>query len=224
MIKTKDKRITKIYAISIIGFIAIALILGATIFNKPAQAVVAQDEAVNLSLSEKALDKILGALGLNVPVLEPVTSLGAVSGPDRFNPCESRDGILECFTTRALTTSTTTICAIQSPVATSTLQSAGLNLTLSSTTASLITVAKATTAFATTTALATTSIAANALGAFTSASTTAATTQTVVSQKLTDVIFGPSEYIVWGMQDTTAEATAGSFSPTGKCHAIFEVF
>lgn len=109
----------------------------------------------------------------------------------------------------SLEAASTTICALQSPAATSTLQSASVLLTTSSTSASTITLAKAATAFATTTLLNTGAVAAGA-----QATIIASTT----SQGGTDQasVFGPSQWFVAGMSGGT-----GTFSPSGVCSAVW---
>jgi hypothetical protein len=108
----------------------------------------------------------------------------------------------------SLTTATTTVCAIQSPAATSTLIYGAVNFTTSSTTASTVTLAKSATAFATTTSLGASAIAANAQGIIVASSTPTAGQTTV---------FGPSEWFVVGMQ-----GGVGTFSPVGSCVATWQ--
>lgn len=108
------------------------------------------------------------------------------------------------------TTATTTVCAIQSPNATSSLEGGGVRMTVSSTTASIVTIAKAATAFATTTLINSASVGANAQATLLAASTT------LSSLEQTNRIFAPSTWLVVGMQGGT-----GTFSPTGSCSAIF---
>lgn len=106
----------------------------------------------------------------------------------------------------ALTQASTTICAIQSPVSTSTLQAANIKLDTSSSTASVITIAKASTAFATTTTIGSQyTVSANAQ-AFIQASTSPAAGAVTV--------FGPNQWLVVGMQGGT-----GTFSSVGSCAA-----
>lgn len=110
----------------------------------------------------------------------------------------------------ALQTSTTTVCAIQSPAATSTLLSAGIGFKVSSTTASTVTMARGATAFATTTKLGSVSLAANAKGTVMATTTTSPGTDG-------DSVFPPSYWFVVGMA-----GGIGTFSPSGTCHASFE--
>jgi hypothetical protein len=109
-----------------------------------------------------------------------------------------------------LTAATTTVCALQSPAATSTLVRGGVRLSVSSTTASTVTIAKATTAFATTTWLTNESVGANAQATIIVPATTTPTGQAFQ-------IFAPNEWLVVGMS-----GGVGTFSPTGVCQATWE--
>lgn len=106
----------------------------------------------------------------------------------------------------ALTQATTTPCAIQSPNATTTLMSAALVETVSSTTASTITLATSTTAFATTSLITTATIGANAQGELT---WDAGANNSTIS---------PNTWLVFGQSGGN-----GTFSPTGVCTALLEV-
>lgn len=129
-----------------------------------------------------------------------------------FTTLSSANGISNggIFTTAvrsaALTQATTTPCAIQGPNATSTVASASLLLTVSSSTASVITIATGANAFATTTLLGSGSIAANAMGTIFAAGTS------------TQAVLAPSQWVVFGMS-----GGIGTFSPTGVCEATFQV-
>lgn len=84
-------------------------------------------------------------------------SVGAISGPNipySYLQWGAGFGVTKNPTSYPLTTGTTTPCAIPSPAATSTLRSAGITETVSSTTASRIVIAKAANPYATTTQLA----------------------------------------------------------------------
>jgi hypothetical protein len=146
----------------------------------------------------------------NVVTEKIVERLGGVSGPDTYFPYTANNNLQKYGETKGLTTATTTVCAIKSPSATSTLVFGGINFQTSSTTATTVTLAKAATGFATTTALNTLSLGANAQGAQIATSSTAAVG--VVSNN----IFGPNEYFVVGMA-----GGIGNFSPVGTCSAEF---
>jgi hypothetical protein len=132
----------------------------------------------------------------------------AVSSPDVNSPYFSFGGVRRwAGHTENLTAATTTVCAIQSPAATSTLLSANIRLDVSSTTASIVTMAKANSAFATTTNIGSTGVVAGA-----QATIIASTTPTA---NLT--VFSPNQWFVVGMAGGT-----GTFSPSGVCQAVWE--
>lgn len=142
--------------------------------------------------------------------------VGALPGPDISSPY-LRFGrgysVRRWATAIPFTAATTTVCAIQSPAATSTLVAGGVRFTVSSTTASTVTIAKAATAFATTTLINVASVGANAFATVLAASTTES------SLAQTNRIFGPNEWLVVGMA-----GGVGTFTPTGICQATFEEF
>ena len=146
--------------------------------------------------------------------------VGAVTGPDSFFDYVANNDLQKFGQTKPLTTATTTVCAIKSPTATSTLSLGGVKLIVSSTTASVVTIAKATTAFATTTRLSRASVAAGAQITLTVfvASTTGVygSLGQIHTADETDIIFAPNTFMVVGM-----EGNIGTFSPTGSCSAEF---
>lgn len=140
----------------------------------------------------------------------PIVS--SVTGPDSFYPCETHNGVGMCFTRKPLNTASTTICAIQSPNATSTLtEYSGFIETISSTTvASSITVAKASTPYATTTQIGTT------IAVAAGAQVTGIASTTIPQQGAGANIFAPNQWLVIGQQ-----GGVGTFSPKGVCEASF---
>ncbi len=212
---TNDKKVMRIYAI---GVIVIALLLGIAVMlatkEPTAQAQVSSDSAVSLSMSEKALDKILGALGLGLGLgsQEAEVAIGGTNPdiPSTYLKWGQGFGVRLYASSLPLTTSTTTVCAIQSPAATSTLQSGGVLFTTSSTTAAVVTLAKATTAFATTTVIG-------------NEYTIAADGQALIIASTTPTdgvtVFAPSSWFVVGMQ-----GAPDFYSPVGRCHATFEEY
>jgi len=133
-------------------------------------------------------------------------------------------GVNTCYTRKAFSTATTTVCAIQSPNATSTLitsgaGASGVRFNVSTTSHSLVTIAKATTAFATTTLLG------SQVNVATSSKDTLLASTTASQFAAEAHIFAPLEWLVVGMQaspigDPNAQ---GTYSPTGICQAVFEV-
>ena len=111
-------------------------------------------------------------------------------------------------------TATTTPCAIQSPSATSTLTMTALSIKTATSTATTWTASKASTAFATTTLLGTFSLGSGAQGTMVFASST----ETAVIDDIS--VFGPNEYVVWGVAGT---AISGTANLNGVCQAEWTV-
>ncbi|MFA6078108.1 MAG: hypothetical protein WC724_03800 [Candidatus Paceibacterota bacterium] len=151
---------------------------------------------------------------VNIPPIEippfNAPSYGS-SQPDISSPYFSVGGVRVWKARAGLTTSTTTVCAIQSPIATSTLLSASVVFKKSSTTASTITMAKSATAYATTTPINTLELSANAQGFL------IASTSPIIAGTNPKTVFEPSQWIVVGMQ-----GGIGTFSPIGQCQATWE--
>lgn len=111
--------------------------------------------------------------------------------------------------TTSLNSATTTICALQSPAATSTLSDATIRLSVSSTTASTLTFAKDSDGNGSSTPFHAVSVAAGA-------QVTADLLATTTTAGVLNYTFGPSEYFT-----VTMAGTPGTFSPTGVCQAVF---
>jgi len=110
---------------------------------------------------------------------------------------------------------TTTVCAIKSPSATSTLTHAAIRVDVASSTATIFDLAKATTAFATTTALGT----AHAVGAGTQDFILASTSPAAGDA----VVLAPNSFIVFGARQgiSSGDAAGTGFVPRGECQAEF---
>lgn len=210
---------TKKIAIGV--FVATTLVFGVLAFKAP---VVIQTEKLGSQAPvvvpapvvqvEAAQPVVVPAPIVNVNVPKQETRLGSVSSPDIQSPYFSFGGVREWGARKdSLTQATTTVCALQAPAATSTLNFASIQFKVSSTTASLVTMVRAPTAYATTTAAGATSLGTVSLTANGQGMLVASSTQLYQ--------FPPNSYLVVGMQDTTAEATAGTFSPTGTCQATW---
>lgn len=110
---------------------------------------------------------------------------------------------------------TSTVCAIQSPAATSTLIAGSIRMDVSSSSALIIEMAKATTAFATTTLIGTKFTTAAAAQVYLNAST---------SPQAGDAnVFGPNQWfnikVAGGI--TGGDSAGTGFVPTGTCQAVF---
>lgn len=144
--------------------------------------------------------------------LRPGYTVAAVSSPDIPSPYFSYGDVRHWAARTTLALSTTTPCAIQSPAATTTVISTGLQITTASSTATTWTAAIGTSAFATTTQLKQFSLGSGALGTMfvTSTTTWATDAGTTVS---------PNTWIVWSVAGLN-----GSFDSTklnGVCQAEF---
>lgn len=140
-------------------------------------------------------------------------TVGSVANPDIQFPYFSFGGNRYWAAhTDSLIQGTTTVCALQSPAATSTLVSASVSFKISSTTASNVVIAKAASAFATTTAL--------NYGAFASGAQGTMMASSTITTNLTNVdpytVFAPNQFVVVGMQ-----GGIGTFSPVGTCQATW---
>ena len=153
---------------------------------------------------------------------------GAVSSPDIQSSYLSVDGLVHEYRRTVLTQATTTVCALKSPSATSTLVYGNMTMVNAATgTAYTMGFVKSpntgtsTTAVsgAGTTKFATTSPAANALGTLNAfATSTLAATAVDLTLSVTDKIFDPNTYLVGYLQ-----GGGGTFSSVGRCQAEFVV-
>jgi len=166
--------------------------------------------------------KILIVLGVLVVLILGVTFprgnsviqqvVGAVSGPDISSPYISVNGVETWYATQRMTKSTTTPCALRSPIdATSTLLHAIVDFRTSSTTAMTVTLARATTAFGTTTLLNTFTSTAN-MGDTIVASTTGTESEDQ---------FPPGTYFTVGLAGNGSPTN--TFTPVGSCSAEWRV-
>lgn len=148
--------------------------------------------------TEISIDKIVNEVKAKL-------NFGSLTGPDIQSEYLCVNGVCRYFYKTPLAQSTSTVCAIKSPAATSTLSSGSLHINVN-TTASTAVIGKATTAFATTTKLGQAGVAAGAelnLVASTSPITDGATT------------FSPNTYLVASLEGS------GLVNLTGTCQAIF---
>ncbi len=145
-------------------------------------------------------------------IVKEVVEVGS-SGADRFNDCEARNGIIQCFYKKALSTATTSVCAFKSPAATSTLLRATLSVKTATSTATIVTIAKAANSNATTTSLFKGAIASGAPA-----------TMTKVASSSTDGadIFAPNTWLNFGVEGFAPNA-ADTTKFLGQCQATFEL-
>lgn len=175
------------------------------------------------------LKLVIGALFLalfafvGVTTLVPKTQLqqafGAVTSPDMpffYLHWGAGNGVQVFPTGRKLATATTTPCSIQSPSATSTLQSAGLKLDVASTSATTWSLYNSATPYLTTTAINTGYVVSASAQGFIQASTSPAA--------LAATVFAPNTYAVWSETGgiTGGDTLGTGFVPSGACQATFE--
>lgn len=142
------------------------------------------------------------------PTVAPQPQLGAVAGPDISSPYTSVNGLATYQARIPMRAATTTLCAIKSPSATSTLVHAGWQIGTGTSTAATIDLATSTTAFATTTNLvAETSVASGANGAVSWASSG------------TNGVLAPNTYVIV----KTAGVGLSGYTYGGTCSAQFTV-
>jgi hypothetical protein len=140
--------------------------------------------------------------------------VGATPGSNIDSPDLTRNGVVTYEYRKALSRATTTVCAIRSPQATSTLVSTELKITTASSTAVVFSAAKATTAFATTTSLLEFSFGSGVQG-----SAYLPATSTAVDSKY---VFAPNDWVVWGLEGI-ADADLTDDKLLGVCQAQFRV-
>jgi len=157
-------------------------------------------------------------------------NLKAISSPDVMSPWFSFGGVRQWAAhDESLNAASTTACQLQSPAATSTLQFGSLQLTVSTTSISIIEIAKS----ASTNNTATTTKIGNVITLSASATNVSIVASTSPSTqafadgasagKVGALIFAPNEWLVFKMlpADTDADGTIGTVSPTGVCQAVW---
>ncbi len=138
--------------------------------------------------------------------------VGALSSPDISSPYLSFGGVRQWAATESFVQATTSLCAIQAPAATTTLEAATARIDFSTTSVAVIEIGNATNAFATTTLLARFNMGASA----TNLNLVATTTATA----LVDRIVPPNSWINVKMGTTNLGGAAGNI-PTGRCNVVF---
>jgi len=141
----------------------------------------------------------------------PSPSLGALAGPDIPYQWLRIGGVYNEYRSQSMRTATTSLCAMLSPAATSTLQFVSWQITAGTTTAATIDIGTSTTAFATTTNLVTaTAVASGAQGY---------KYWTPAGAALDDAMIAPSTYL----NVMTASPGLSGYTYTGTCQAVFTV-
>lgn len=155
--------------------------------------------ALVLSFFGVSKDKTVVVDSNNQPV-------GALTSPDLSSRYFSFGGVRSWASRKSLEAATTTVCALQSPNATSSLVRTGLNVTTGTSTAGTITMATSSSPFATTTSLESFTIASGAQGNRYYIPTTSANS-----------VMAPNTYVVFGVAGVPY-----GFTYEGTCQATWE--
>lgn len=154
------------------------------------------------------------AITLPLALRQPTGNLGARSGPETANDFACYAGVCTYYRSAQLKTSTTTICDLVSPNATTTLPSNGISVNFTapnyaSSSAAMLTVATSTSAFATTSLVFAAPLATSTPIVLTSTTTTATIGQVV--PPLTHFVMSLTQ------NATLNNAAVGTYSPSGVC-------
>lgn len=182
----------------------------------------------NSGIGVAAVALVLAVVGIGFSLSKPATQpsqppLAAVNGPDSYFTCEKHNGIERCFTSKGLIQATSTVCAIQSPNSTSTLEVGAVRFKVATSSASFVTLAKSTTFNSTSTLLGAFALGAGAQGTFI-ASTTGQGVNGAVSALDPAPVFAPRTWFVVGIANgvTGGDTVGGGFVPVGSCQATFQ--
>lgn len=157
---------------------------------------------------------VVGIVKDKTVVVQNGEKIGAVVSPYSPIPELNLGGIRLVGLRKSLATGTSTVCAIQSPAATSTLVSAGVDFTLASTSAVVVDFSKSTTQYATSTRI---GAAGYGITASAKATIVASSTGSVAGDA---TIFAPSTWFVAKYSDNNNGVGDAS---TGSCHALWAV-
>lgn len=136
---------------------------------------------------------------------------GAVASPDIPSPYLRWGGVTEWASAQKPLAATYNFCAMQSPAATSTLLSAGVVLSVSTTTSGTLFFAKASTATASTTQIGTNY-------AFTGGSQIALVASSSPGSAAQTEVFSPNTYFIVGFRGEGAQGIT-NLAPQGVCNA-----
>lgn len=203
----------------IIGTVAVvALVLGGIEVTKTPDKTLGAQGATGPQgpRGEQGIQGPVGPRGPQGPAGVSAPKLGALSGPDLPYPYIGVGGVQTYSAKTALITASTTVCAIQGPSSTSSIEYSGVQITTATSTATTWTFAQSTDRFlgSTTPIVASFPLASGAQGSF---AFHASTTQSVA----TGGILSPNSWVVWTVAGTSiSDAT----KLNGTCSAQFKVF
>lgn len=153
----------------------------------------------------------------------PDVAVGAATSPDLGSPYFIVGGqyewksFLPINTNNPKTQATTTLCALQSPNATSTLGQAYVTFTNATTSPYVVTIAKSATRYATTTVIG------NSIAVAGGAQVTVSATTTTSNNQNNDKVFAPNQWLVVGIAGaiSSGDALGTGFKPVGRCGATW---
>ena len=171
---------------------------------------------------------VLGVVAFTpAKVINQESQLGAVASPDIMSPYFSFGGVRQWAAhTDTLNTASTTICAMQSPAATSTLRLGSVRLTTGSTTAVVLEMAKSATYAASTTRISYGAVAAGdgiTLNSFVASTTSTGASGYAYTANERDIVFAPNTYLTvkyGGSLCGNGGTTCNTF--VGNCSAVWQ--
>jgi hypothetical protein len=196
--------------------VCVAVIFGVMAFKAPTVITNTEYKTIEVptlgAQSAPVVNVAAPKVTVNVPEQKQI--FGAVASSDLMTNWFSFGGVQQwAGKIETLPTASSTVCAIQSPNATSTLVGGTIRFTLASTSAVTVDLAKGTTQYATTTKIGSTyGIAASA-----QATIVASSTGSVAGD---GTIFAPNNWFVVRINEYSNSSGAGN-APTGKCQAIW---
>ncbi len=201
----------KLIVLSAILLLMIALSVTALAATKKATLINADGDKVVVAVGSSEAIYYLDTLDYKLMTSDG--TLGAVSGPSSMSNTFTFNGVTHWYASSGLITASSTICALKSPIASSTLIFGSIRFNTSTTTATFIEIAKTgTTAYATTTLLGRYSLTAN------QKTVIYASTTPSYNGLYDDVAsFAANQYFVARMQGGVTSKSGNA--PKGKCIA-----
>lgn len=181
------------------------LAIGGLIFPK-AQTIVDSTKVDVAAIAQAVLAEVEGRVG-------------ASSAPAAVDGCVDVGGIMTCYRGIPMKVSTTTVCSIKSPAATSTIVSASARFKVASTSATRFFIAKGAAPNATTTAFGSYTIAAGISGTF-----LASTTDAYAAGADPTAVISPNQFVNFQAPDIKSVGDAGTgAAASGRCNVVFEI-
>ena len=144
---------------------------------------------------------LIGVFKATTIINNPPFQAGATAGPDRYNPCESRDGLQDCTKKVGFISASTTACSIAT-TATSSLKTFSYSIYTGTSTALTLRLATSTSPSATTTNIASFALSASETDSF------------IYRGKTGDVLI-PGQYVVASFEGTSGVSSGSGL--VGAC-------